>query len=175
MAASSSSSKLFGARNTQLPSPVSPITRPSPSPPTDRCKSYTQVPESSGGSNLIPIKGFMCQVLCRSRTSTGVLQTVLCYLEAVRAQVPDLICQKTGQMLDCHAEPELPGLCKMSDLRMTRIMSSWTAWPHLSLTHSVRRPPNLPWTPYKWTTPTLRTTPAQTSPSSTSPSSRFLL
>lgn len=100
-------SKLFGTRNTQLPSPVSPTTRPSPSPPADGCESYTQAPESSGGSNLIPIKGFVHEVLRRSRTSTGVLQTALCYLEAVRAKVPELLRQeKADPTSDRHAEPE---------------------------------------------------------------------
>ena len=82
---------LFTTRNTQLPSPMSPTSRPTPSPPGDGCESYPQTPEGSGGSNLIPIKGFVHEVLRRSRTSTGVLQTALCYLEAVRAKVPDLL------------------------------------------------------------------------------------
>ncbi|KAI0775725.1 hypothetical protein BD413DRAFT_602911 [Trametes elegans] len=84
-------SKLFGTRNAQLPSPVSPTSRPSPPSSGDGSESYTQAPESSGGCNLIPIKGFVHEVLRRSRTSTGVLQTALCYLEAVRSKVPDLL------------------------------------------------------------------------------------
>ncbi|OJT09858.1 G1/S-specific cyclin pas1 [Trametes pubescens] len=100
-------SKLFGARNTQLPSPFSPMTGPSPSRPVDRCEPYIQAPECSGGSNLIPIKGFVHEVLRRSRTSTGVLQAALCYLEAVRAKVPELLRkEKADPTSDRHAEPE---------------------------------------------------------------------
>ncbi|KAI0706833.1 hypothetical protein C8T65DRAFT_740536 [Cerioporus squamosus] len=84
-------STLFAHGNTQLPSPVSPTSCQTPSPPGDRCESYSQAPEGSGGSNLIPIKGFVHEVLRRSRTSTGVLQTALCYLEAVRSKVPELL------------------------------------------------------------------------------------
>ncbi|KAI0823650.1 hypothetical protein BC628DRAFT_1324518, partial [Trametes gibbosa] len=84
-------SKLFGPRNIQLPSPVSPTSRPSPSPPAEHIESSSEAPESSGTSNLIPIKAFVHEVLRRSRTSTGVLQTALCYLEAVRAKVPDVL------------------------------------------------------------------------------------
>ncbi|KAJ8487423.1 hypothetical protein ONZ51_g4192 [Trametes cubensis] len=84
-------SKLFAPRNTQLPSPVSPTSRPSPAPSVNGYESYSQAPESSESSNLIPIKGFVHEVLRRSRTSTGVLQTALCYLEAVRSKVPELL------------------------------------------------------------------------------------
>ncbi|KAI0645693.1 hypothetical protein C8Q79DRAFT_893323, partial [Trametes meyenii] len=100
-------SKLFGSRNTQLPSPISPTSRPSPSPPADGRKSYSQAPEGSGGSNLIPIKGFVHEVLRRSRTSTGVLQTALCYLEAVRCKVPELLRkEKARPTSEYSAEPE---------------------------------------------------------------------
>jgi hypothetical protein len=34
------------------------------------------------------MKGFVHEVLCRSRTSGSILQTALCYLEAIRAKVP---------------------------------------------------------------------------------------
>ncbi|KAI8993010.1 hypothetical protein BD414DRAFT_483032 [Trametes punicea] len=84
-------SKLFATRAAQLPSPVTPTTRLSPSPPANGYESYSQALESSGSSNLIPIRGFVHEVLRRSRTSTGVLQTALCYLEAVRSKVPDLL------------------------------------------------------------------------------------
>ncbi|KAJ7496010.1 hypothetical protein B0H11DRAFT_2001493 [Mycena galericulata] len=45
----------------------------------------------SNRSNLVPIKGFVHEVLRRSRTSGSVLQTALCYLEAIRPRVPELI------------------------------------------------------------------------------------
>lgn len=100
-------SKRCGTYKAQLPSPVSPKTRSSPSRPADGCKPFLQATECSGGSNLIPIKGFVHEVLRRSRTSTGVLQTALCYLEAVRAKVPELLRQeKADPTSDHHAEPE---------------------------------------------------------------------
>ncbi|KAI0348898.1 hypothetical protein OH77DRAFT_1432531 [Trametes cingulata] len=99
-------SKLLASRS-QLPSPVSPMSRPSSSPPADGCESYSQAPESSGGSNLIPIRGFVHEVLCRSRTSTGVLQTALCYLEAVHAKVPELLRkEKARPTSERYAEEE---------------------------------------------------------------------
>ncbi len=88
---SCSLSTLFACRNTQLPSPVSPTSHQTPSPTGEQGESYAQAPEGPGSSNLVPIKGFVHEVLRRSRTSTGVLQTALCYLEAVRSKVPELL------------------------------------------------------------------------------------
>ncbi|OSD06879.1 hypothetical protein PYCCODRAFT_1431072 [Trametes coccinea BRFM310] len=122
-------SKLFATRNTQLPSPVSPTTRPSPSPPANGCESYSQAPESSGGSNLIPIRGFVHEVLRRSRTSTGVLQTALCYLEAVRSRVPELLRkEKTRPTSEYGAEQDaepriVQGLPEEDDFRGDGIAS----------------------------------------------------
>ncbi|KAE9411244.1 hypothetical protein BT96DRAFT_983016 [Gymnopus androsaceus JB14] len=44
-----------------------------------------------GSSNLVPMKGFVHEVLRRSRTSGSVLQTALCYLEAIRPRISELI------------------------------------------------------------------------------------
>jgi len=87
-------------RNTQLPSPVSPSTQPSPCSPSSSISSpaatiqttpqYAAVTPSSR-SHIVPIKGFVHEVLRRSRTSGGVLQTALCYLEAIRSKVPELL------------------------------------------------------------------------------------
>ncbi|THG99370.1 hypothetical protein EW026_g2956 [Hermanssonia centrifuga] len=84
--------QIYTSRNTQLPSPISPSTHPSPisnSPiaPT----SQGSIDHARSSSHLIPIRGFVHEVLRRSRTSTGVLQTALCYLEAVRVKVPELL------------------------------------------------------------------------------------
>ncbi|GJE92217.1 hypothetical protein PsYK624_083700 [Phanerochaete sordida] len=81
-------------RNTQLPSPRSPSTQASPfcSPPLPH-----QTSSPGGciqGDHLMPIRGFVHEVLRRSRTSTGVLQTALCYLEAVRSKVPGILQQE---------------------------------------------------------------------------------
>ncbi|TFK23649.1 hypothetical protein FA15DRAFT_670237 [Coprinopsis marcescibilis] len=42
-------------------------------------------------SPMVPIKGFVHEVLRRSRTSGGVLQTALCYLEAIRPKLPEIL------------------------------------------------------------------------------------
>ncbi|KAJ7268791.1 hypothetical protein B0H12DRAFT_1229675 [Mycena haematopus] len=84
-------------RNTQLPSPVSPLTHPSPpSPPSAAALECSRTAaacdqDAFNRSNLVPIKGFVHEVLRRSRTSGSVLQTALCYLEAIRSKVPELI------------------------------------------------------------------------------------
>lgn len=83
---------LVSGRNVQLPSPISPSTRPSPLPTVPDFETSRQFPISSANkSQLLPIKTFVHEVLRRSRTSTGVLQTALCYLEAVRRKVPEVL------------------------------------------------------------------------------------
>lgn len=78
----------------QLYSPISPSIYPSPvASPLSSC--LTRVPQplntQSFGCDVSSMRGFVQEVLRRSRTSGGVLQTALCYLEAVRAKVPELI------------------------------------------------------------------------------------
>ncbi|KAG1838307.1 hypothetical protein F4604DRAFT_1600596, partial [Suillus subluteus] len=71
--------------NTQLPlhSPEIPLTS----------SSSDQVPHC----DVAPMKGFVHEVLHRSHTSGSVLiQTALCYLEAIRAKVPELVSQEKG-------------------------------------------------------------------------------
>lgn len=91
-------------RNTQLPSPISPTTQPSPTPTSYIPHSYSlhspEIPLTSTSSDqaprcdVVPMKGFVHEVLRRSRTSGSVLQTALCYLEAIRAKVPQLVSQE---------------------------------------------------------------------------------
>ncbi|KAI0630372.1 hypothetical protein C8Q77DRAFT_257912 [Trametes polyzona] len=125
-------SNLFSPRNTQLPSPVSPTSRPSP-PAPDGCESYTQAPASSGDSNLIPIKGFVHEVLRRSRTSTGVLQTALCYLEAVRAKVPECLrkekaCPTSDRHTEDEAEPRIiQGTPELHNCQVETVDAEFTA------------------------------------------------
>ncbi|KAG6903080.1 hypothetical protein C0995_006267 [Termitomyces sp. Mi166 len=94
--------------NTQLPSPISPSNRLSPSPstassPPSTCASLltseSGIASTSGSrGNLVPIKSFVHEVLRRSRTSGCVLQTALCYLEAIRSKVPELVrAEKAGE------------------------------------------------------------------------------
>ncbi|KAG6819737.1 hypothetical protein H0H93_009128 [Arthromyces matolae] len=87
-------------RNTQLPSPISPSTHSSPalssasSPPSTSASSTFGSDAActpSSRVNLVPIKSFVHEVLRRSRTSGCVLQTALCYLEAIRGKVPELV------------------------------------------------------------------------------------
>lgn len=102
-------------RNTQLPSPpISPSSQPSPSSPpppvqsTPSLISYDEQPasESSRGNQLLPIKGFVHEVLRRSRTSTGVLQTALCYLEAIRSKVPEILQKEKSKAEGADQTPE---------------------------------------------------------------------
>jgi hypothetical protein len=106
----------YNTRNTQLPSPISPSTQPSPiSPPF--MQSHAPQPPSTPSShtNLVPIKGFVHEVLRRSRTSGSVLQTALCYLEAIRAKVPELVeKEKTGDGV--QGEPDLSGKIVQGDI-----------------------------------------------------------
>lgn len=76
----------------QLPSPISPSTveTPPPSPlpqtlsgPTDSCL--------SGKPGVAPLHGFVQELIRRSRTSGTVLQTALCYIEAVRRKLPEIV------------------------------------------------------------------------------------
>lgn len=90
-------------RNCQLPSPESPSTQASPfcSPSTPY---HTSSPPTGciRADHLMPIRGFVHEVLRRSRTPTGVLQTALCYLEAVRSKVPGVLQQE--RLKEAHPE-----------------------------------------------------------------------
>jgi len=97
---------IINHRNTQLPSPISPSTHPTP--PQSPFSTTTQTPLSSYSStspNLIPLKSFVQEVLRRSRTSGSVLQTALCYLEAVRRKVPQIAC---GTIVEEDSRTRLP-------------------------------------------------------------------
>ena len=64
------------------------------SPASLRSASTNQVPIQSAPdsrSSQVHIKGFVHEVLRHSRTSGTVLQTALCYLEAIRSKVPKLL------------------------------------------------------------------------------------
>jgi len=61
---------------------------------------------STPTSSLIPIRSFVHEVLRRSRTSGCVLQTALCYLEAIRPKIPQLVEQEQlGHYVD-ESAPE---------------------------------------------------------------------
>lgn len=83
---------LSTSRNTHLPSPISPSTQPTPViSPVVSHPPYPVVCPQLQRCDFASMKGFVHQVLRRSRTSGTVLQTALCYLEAIRSKVPDLI------------------------------------------------------------------------------------
>lgn len=108
----------FHNRNMQLPSPISPSTRPSPIPPPFMPTHATQKTDhciAGSHSNLVPIKCFVHEVLRRSRTSGSVLQTALCYLEAIRTKIPQLVeKEKMGEGI--QGEPDLSGKIVQGDL-----------------------------------------------------------
>jgi hypothetical protein len=99
-------------RNSQLPSPISPSTLASPpSPlasvpppvtPHNHLSDQDMLAGSDPRDNLVPIKGFVHEVLRRSRTSGCVLQTALCYLEALRPKISEIARQEKagGGQLD---------------------------------------------------------------------------
>ena len=107
-------------RNHQLPSPISPSTQSSPptSPPgfaSTQTANAKATPSAQQNTNLVPIKGFVHEVLRRSRTSGSVLQTALCYLEAIRAKVPELV-QKEKSGEGVNGELDLSGRITQGDL-----------------------------------------------------------
>jgi len=78
--------------NTHLPSPISPTTQPTPmTSPVPLYSAQPVVRPQHQRCDIAPIKGFVHEVLRRSRTSGTVLQTALCYLEAIRSKVPELV------------------------------------------------------------------------------------
>lgn len=56
-------------------------------------------------SNLLPIRSFVHEVLKRSRTSGSILQAALCYLEAIRTKVPEILEQERNG-IRAQFEPE---------------------------------------------------------------------
>lgn len=58
--------------------------------------------DKADAQSSIPIKGFVHEVIRRSRTSGCVLQTALCYLEAIRPKIPDLLQRKRSGQSVCR-------------------------------------------------------------------------
>jgi PHO85 cyclin-5 len=80
--------------NIQLPSPISPTTQPSPfspQPTSPQSSRLTTAEMCDPRNSFVPLRGFVHEVLRKSRTSGAVLQTALCYLEAIRTKIPDLV------------------------------------------------------------------------------------
>ena len=75
----------------QLPSPISPSTIETP--PLSPLTSSLNAPAPgclSGKPGVAPLQGFVQELIRRSRTSGTVLQTALCYIEAVRRKLPEI-------------------------------------------------------------------------------------
>jgi hypothetical protein len=88
------------ATKPQLPSPVT----PSPSPISLPLQPSFE--RTMSRSNLVRIRGFVHEVLRRSRTSGTVLLTALCYLEAIRSKVP-LLRRSERDGTGARSEPDL--------------------------------------------------------------------
>lgn len=91
----------------QLLSPISPSTRTTAFPPSSDTSNNPRAADPV--TDTAPIKGFVHEVLRRSRTSVGVLQTALCYLEAVRTRLPDVLRKDHERAASghCGAEEEM--------------------------------------------------------------------
>ncbi|KAJ3748971.1 hypothetical protein DFH05DRAFT_1388829 [Lentinula detonsa] len=63
---------------------------------------HTECDSLPGTSNLVPMKGFVHEVLRRSRTSGSVLQTALCYLEAIRPRISEIA--QSGELFKGETE-----------------------------------------------------------------------
>ncbi|KAG1716416.1 hypothetical protein ID866_768 [Astraeus odoratus] len=75
---------------TAYPSPIASPLTPCPPPVARAGVPATRHPND----DIASMKGFVHEVLRRSRTSGSVLQTALCYLEAIRQKIPDLVRQE---------------------------------------------------------------------------------
>ncbi|KAF7792412.1 hypothetical protein EIP86_003449 [Pleurotus ostreatoroseus] len=100
------SAPLYDGRNIQLPSPVSPSTQPSPVSTSPYTPTASITPDAGRTNHSIPIRGFVHEVLRRSRISTGVLQTALCYLEAVRGKVPEQLLKEQAKATPGYVDTE---------------------------------------------------------------------
>lgn len=115
LSTSVSSYPLQRMKTSQLPSP-SPSSPPSSPSPKALCSSLrsseycTTVLDKSPSAlpslnPLVPIKIFVHEVLRRSRTSACVLQTALCYLEAIGPKVPGLAQEELFSVTDNKVLP----------------------------------------------------------------------
>ena len=99
-----SNSSIFTGCVQQLPSPITPPYQPSTVSPShvstaprklSRAATHTDLSSTEQARvNAAPLKTFVHEVLRRSRTSCSVLQTALCYIEALRTKVPELVRQE---------------------------------------------------------------------------------
>lgn len=80
----------------QLPSPCSPSTQLSPPSDSGLAQATAFFGDQLGDGTvvtekqLVPIKIYVHEVLRRSRTTRSVLQSALCYIEAIRKRIPEM-------------------------------------------------------------------------------------
>ncbi|KAH9054199.1 hypothetical protein EDB87DRAFT_1568567 [Lactarius vividus] len=97
-----SNSSIFSGYVQQLPSPITPSCLGTASSPhgtasrnLSRAATHTDLSSAEQARiNATPLKTFVHEVLRRSRTSCSVLQTALCYIEALRSKIPELVRQE---------------------------------------------------------------------------------
>ena len=58
--------------------------------PSTRGMSVNDFPDTQSGSDLVSLKKFITELLKRSRSTATTFQTALCYLEAIKAKIPEL-------------------------------------------------------------------------------------
>ena len=108
--------------NNQLPTPPSPSTLPSSPLSVVLPETCIEKGTSTPTSSLVPIRSFVHEVLRRSRTSGGVLQTALCYLEAIRPKIPQLVeLERHGQRIDESAQDHR--ICRATDSELAESAS----------------------------------------------------
>lgn len=90
----------------QLPSPVSPSTVETP-PLSPLAPALGTPPGAclSGKPGVAPLHGFVQELIRRSRTSGTVLQTALCYIEAVRRKLPEIVSAPAVTVKEIALEP----------------------------------------------------------------------
>jgi len=141
--------------NSQLLSPLSPPTQPSPIASQFTPTDTVQQPDAPASSqcNLVPIKGFVHEVLRHSRTSGCVLQTALCYLEAIQDGPTAGRERKTGDGV--QGEPDLANRIIQGDFEA----EEWREWTLNSimtdlfistLPSTAALLGHMPWLPCEW-------------------------
>ena len=101
--------QLSSIKTKPLSPPTSPSTKPSPFPQATISQPLSAPVDplmpSGDSENLLPMKTFVHEVLRRSRTSGNILQTALCYLEAIRSKVPEIL-QQERMGIRAHYQPD---------------------------------------------------------------------
>lgn len=117
----SSKSRLSPNASTTIVTASSLASIPTHTPPSSTAPpALLQTGTTSDLRNLVPLRGFVHEVLRRSRTSGCVLQTALCYLEAIRPKISELAhLERIGK--GTNGEPEtVPRIIKATEEEIER-------------------------------------------------------